>query len=72
MPHPPIPHLLTEVHNQSHFHTSGRIALEALLLRIMRTHQRLPVEYLVRRLAELEQAIQGHASAQPQTPEPLL
>ncbi len=42
--------------------------LEAILLRIMRTHQRLPVEFLVRRLNELEQTLgngtQTSASAQ--------
>jgi DNA polymerase III subunit gamma/tau len=50
---------LIEAQNQIRFQTSTRIALEAILLRIMRTHQRLPIEFLVRRLAELEQSIQG-------------
>lgn len=50
---------LIEAQNQIRFQTSTRIALEAILLRIMRSHQRLPVEFLVRRLAELEQSIQG-------------
>jgi DNA polymerase-3 subunit gamma/tau len=53
---------LVEAQNQIRFQTSPRIALEAILLRIMRTHQRLPIEFLVRRLAELEQAIQGGLS----------
>lgn len=51
--------ILVEAQNQIRFQTSGRIALEALLLRVIRTHQRLPIGFLVRRLAELEQAIQG-------------
>jgi len=48
---------LLESQNQIRFMPSGRIALEALLLRILRIHQRVPVEYLVRRLSELEEAI---------------
>lgn len=35
----------------------GRIALEALLLRILRIRQRIPIELLVRRLVELEQRV---------------
>lgn len=52
---------LIEAQNQIRFQTSPRIALEAILLRIMRTHQRLPIEFLVRRLAELEQSMIGAA-----------
>lgn len=48
---------LIEVQNQIRFQTSPRIALESILLRILRIHQRLPIEFLVRRLAELEQAV---------------
>lgn len=55
---------LIEAQGQIRFQSSGRIAIEAILLRIMRTHQRLPVEFLVRRLAELEQAV-GNAPPQP-------
>lgn len=33
---------------------SSKVALEALLLRIMRTHRTLPIELLVKRLVELE------------------
>jgi len=50
---------LIEAQSQIRFQSSPRIALEAILMRIMRTHQRLPIEFLVRRLNELEQAIQG-------------
>lgn len=48
---------LVEAQSQIRFQPSGRIALEAILLRVMRTHQRVPVEFLVRRLSELEQAV---------------
>lgn len=61
---------LVEAQNQIRFQTSGRIALEAILLKVMRTHHRLPVGYLVKRLAELEQIVQGnHPPASPQIPE---
>lgn len=36
-----------------------RIALESLLLHILRSHRRIPVDFLVRRLAELEQSIRS-------------
>lgn len=36
---------------------SGRIAIESMLLRVMRTHHRIPVDYLVRRLVELEEKV---------------
>ena len=45
-----ISDLLIEAQNQIRFQTSARIALEAILLRVMRVHQRLPIEFLVRRL----------------------
>ena len=48
---------LMEAQSNIRFQSSGRIALEALLMRIMRTHQRLPVEILVKRLVELEQTV---------------
>jgi DNA polymerase III subunit gamma/tau len=48
---------LLEAQNQIRFMPSGRVALEALLLRILRIHQRVPVEFLVKRLSELEEAI---------------
>lgn len=49
--------MLLETQNQIRFSPSGQIALEALLIRLMRIHTRVPVEALVRRLAELEQSI---------------
>lgn len=50
---------LIETQNQIRFQPSGRIALEAILLRILRIHQRLPIEFLIKRLSELEQAVQA-------------
>lgn len=58
---------LIEAQSQIRFQMSGKIALEALLLRVMRTHHRLPVEILVRRLADLEQAVLSQ-TASPQPP----
>lgn len=48
---------LVEAQAQIRFMPSNRIALEALLLRILRVKQRIPVEFLVKQLQELEQAI---------------
>jgi DNA polymerase-3 subunit gamma/tau len=45
---------LIEAQNQQKFLLSGKIALEAILLRILRSHQRIPIEILVKRLADLE------------------
>jgi len=61
---------LVEAQNNIRFQPSARIALETILLRIMRIHQRLPVEFLVRRLAELEQLIKGDSPTVPPIPEP--
>lgn len=46
---------LMEYQSQARYIGSTRIALEAILLRILRIHQRVPVDVLVRKLAELEQ-----------------
>ncbi|MBA3816055.1 MAG: DNA polymerase III subunit gamma/tau [Parachlamydiaceae bacterium] len=59
---------LIEAQTQIRFQPSSRIALEAILLRIMRTHQRLPIEFLVRRLAELEQAMGNGNPEHPPSP----
>lgn len=48
---------LVEAQAQIRFMPSARIALEALLLRILRIHQRISIDVLVRRLSELEQAV---------------
>lgn len=70
--------MLVEAQNKIRFAPSPRIALEALLLRVLRTHQHIPVEVLVKRLSELENAlrtpgnpqVQPQAAAQPQPPTP--
>lgn len=54
-----IMEFLMEAQNQMRFTPSNRIALESLLLRIIRTHFRVPVDALVRRLVDLEQKIKG-------------
>lgn len=46
--------LLVEAQSQVRFAASPRFALESLLLKVMRMHHRIPIEFLVRRLAELE------------------
>ncbi len=56
---------LVEQHTQIRLMPSGRIALEAILLHILRSHRRIPIEVLVRRLAELEQAVKAPAEAKP-------
>lgn len=57
--------MLTAAQNQR-ISAAGRVAVEAILLRILRTHQRVPLDYLVRRLAELEQAVTGSSPLPPQ------
>lgn len=54
--------MLMEAYNQKHT-SSSQVALEAILLRIIRIHQRVPIDFLVRRLSELEQQISGNSSA---------
>ena len=46
---------LFEAQNQIRFSLSNRITLEGILLHILRSHQRIPMEFLLRRLSELEQ-----------------
>lgn len=55
---------LVEAQQEIRFSSSPRIALEALLLRVLRIHQRVPVDFLIRRLHELEQRIQGSPAPQ--------
>ncbi len=56
---------LTEKQNSLRFAPSGQIALEAILLHVLRSHHRIPVDYLVRRLSELEGTT---PKPQPETP----
>lgn len=46
---------LIESHQKIRLYPSERIALEGILLHILRMHKRLPIEFLVRKLMELEQ-----------------
>lgn len=66
---------LIEAQNQIRFLPTARIPLEALLMRIIRTHQRVPVDFLVKRLSEIEEKLQGHSQPNTQTavvtPQPL-
>ncbi len=61
---------LMEAQQQVRYAPSSRIALEATLLHIMRIHQRIPVEHLVKQMIELEQRLQGQPMA-PAAPAPL-
>ncbi len=69
-----ILHLLADVQNNMRGALSERITLEAALLRIFQEKQRLPIEYIVRRLHELEKAVVTPASliSQPLVSKPLV
>ncbi len=56
---------LVEMQSTIRYAPSSRIALEAILLYIMRSHSRVPVDILVQRLAELESKISGTPSSSP-------
>jgi len=58
---------LVEMQAEIRFHPSPRIALETILMHIMRTHQAIPIELLVRRLAELEKSL-GKVESVPVAP----
>lgn len=60
---------LIEAQNQIRYMASPKIALEALLIRIIRTHQRIPIDFLVRRLAELEEKLNSPLEAQQSVPQ---
>lgn len=51
-----------EAHSQIREMPSARIAIEALLLRIMRTHQKIPLDLLVQKLAEFEKRLSSSPS----------
>ncbi|MBA3957150.1 MAG: DNA polymerase III subunit gamma/tau [Parachlamydiaceae bacterium] len=48
---------LIEAQTNNRSASTSRISLEAILLRILRSHQRIPVDVLVRRLADLESTL---------------
>lgn len=58
---------LVEAQNQIKFAPSPKTALEALLLRVIRSQSRIPVDILVRRLTDLEQKL-GKESSSLETP----
>lgn len=61
--------LETLIHSESQFQKSSfqRIALESILLQIIRIKHKIPVEILVRRLSELEHALKlGHVETPPE------
>ncbi len=53
---------LIEKENTLKFSLAPRITLESILLHILRIHSRLPIEYLVKKLHELEQTITNTSS----------
>lgn len=55
--------MLLEAQQKIRYSPSAKTALEAILMRVIRIHQRVPIEFLVRRLHELE-------SKMAQTPSP--
>ncbi len=61
---------LIDAQNKIRFMPSPKIALEALLLRIMRTHQQISIDALVKRLSELEK-LAGQTSTQEIAPKPV-
>lgn len=60
---------LLEAQQQLRITTFGRMSLEIILLHVMRSHFRLPIEQLVRHLSELEQLIgEKNSSSSPSLP----
>ncbi len=59
---------LVDAKQHIRFSSSPKIALEALLMRIIRSHRRIPVEFLTKRLHELESKLSSEDSAPPPTP----
>jgi DNA polymerase-3 subunit gamma/tau len=58
---------LVEAQNQIKFAPSPKTTLEALLLRIIRSQSRIPVDILIKRLADLEQKLSGSTPPSPPT-----
>lgn len=58
-----IEYLMT-ANQQMRFATSSKIALETILLHVLRSHFQLPIEVLVRRLSELEKLLGDEVQAQ--------
>lgn len=56
---------LIEAQHQLRITPFGKISLEAILLHVMQSHFRLPIEHLVRRLSELEHLISENGEDRP-------
>jgi len=56
---------LIEAHSKIRFMPTARIPLEALLMTIIRSHKRVPVDFLIRRLSELEEKLGSTPSPAP-------
>lgn len=59
---------LVEAQNQIKFAPSPKTALEALLLRVIRSQSRIPIDILIRRLADLEQKLKEHPTQEASPP----
>jgi DNA polymerase III gamma/tau subunit len=61
----------TLLSSYSEFHKSPmqRVSLEAMLLKILRSKHRIPLEVLARRLSELEEKLMGKIASAPARPE---
>lgn len=62
---------LLEAQEKIRFSSFSKISLEAILLHVMRSHFRIPIELLVRRLGELEKSLE-HFSSHPSPTLPLM
>jgi DNA polymerase III, subunit gamma and tau len=74
--------ILVKAPDEMRYHPTPRIALEALLLRILRSHFQIPIDFLVQKLTELESGqvaqtvkappapVQAIAVPKPPTPKP--
>ncbi len=58
--------VLTEAQEKLKFAPSKRVALEVVLMKIIRSHHRIPVDMLVKRLVDLEKTIQSSAASNTQ------
>lgn len=56
---------LLEAQEQLKLSGFGKFSLEAILLHVMRSHFRLPIEYLVQRLHQLEEVLSKEKDSQP-------
>ncbi|MGK0183599.1 MAG: DNA polymerase-3 subunit gamma/tau, partial [Halioglobus sp.] len=60
--------ILTEAQNQIKLTPSKQVSLELVLIKILRSHHRVPVDLLVKRLSELEKTLSAAPSASRNTP----